>query len=116
MHRDIRYIGATNEGDAVAIATGAELGGTHAVVMLQNSGLGNAVNPLASLNAIFELPVLLIVTLRGEPHGPADEPQHALMGAITEPLLATLGIPHERFPRRRAARWAGARSGDASHA
>ncbi len=95
---DLHYVGAANEGDAVAIAAGAELGGAQAVVMLQNSGLGNAVNPLASLNAIFKLPVLLIVTLRGEPSGPPDEPQHALMGAITEQMLDLLGIPHERFP------------------
>jgi phosphonopyruvate decarboxylase len=96
--RALRYVGAANEGDAVAIATGAELGGTHAVVMLQNSGLGNAVNPLTSLNAVFELPVLLVVTWRGEPGGAPDEPQHALMGAITEPLLDLLAIPHEPFP------------------
>jgi phosphonopyruvate decarboxylase len=95
---DLRYVPAANEGDAVAIATGAELGGTHAVVLLQNSGLGNAVSPLTSLTAVFELPVLLIVTWRGEPAGAPDEPQHALMGAITEPLLELLAIPHERFP------------------
>src|SRR5207253_2755623 len=74
----LRYIGATNEGDAVAIASGAELGGKRSVVMFQNSGFGNTVNPLTSLNAMFEIPVLVMATLRGEPGGPADEPQHGL--------------------------------------
>jgi phosphonopyruvate decarboxylase len=94
----VKYVAAANEGDAVAIASGAELGGTRGVVMFQNSGLGNAVNPLTSLNHVFRLPVLLIVTLRGEPGGAADEPQHALMGAITTRLLEDMGLPWEYFP------------------
>ena len=64
-----RYVAAANEGDAVAIAAGAQLGGLRAIVMFQNSGLGNAVNPLTSLTYTFKIPVLLIVTLRGEPGG-----------------------------------------------
>lgn len=95
---EIRYVPAANEGDAVAIATGSELAGQHAAVMFQNSGLGNAVNPLTSLNYSFQLPVLLIVTLRGEPGGPHDEPQHELMGRITTRLLETMEIRWEYFP------------------
>jgi phosphonopyruvate decarboxylase len=95
---DLRYVGAANEGDAVAIATGAELAGVRGVAMFQNSGFGNAVNPLTSLNYTFNAPVLLIPTLRGEPDGPADEPQHELMGAITTGLLELLRIPWEYFP------------------
>jgi phosphonopyruvate decarboxylase len=95
----LTYIGATNEGDAVAIASGAELGGRRAVVMMQNSGLGNAVSPLTSLNAIFGIPVLLIVTLRGEPGGAADEPQHELMGRITTDMLDLMDIGWGWFPR-----------------
>lgn len=95
---DLTYLGATNEGDAVAIATGAELGGRRAIVMMQNSGLGNAVSPLTSLNAIFKLPVLLIVTLRGEPGGPHDEPQHELMGQITTRMLELMNVAWEYFP------------------
>jgi phosphonopyruvate decarboxylase len=95
---DLSYIGAANEGDAVAIATGAELGGRRAVVMMQNSGLGNAVSPLTSLNAIFRIPVLLIVTLRGEPGGPKDEPQHELMGQITTKMLETMNVAWSYFP------------------
>jgi len=95
----LRYIGAANEGDAVAVAVGAELGGVRSVVMFQNSGLGNAVSPLTSLTHIFKIPLLLIVTLRGEPGGPADEPQHELMGAITTELLELMGISWEFFPQ-----------------
>ncbi len=94
----LRYIGAANEGDAVAIGAGAELGGMPAVVMFQNSGLGNAVNPLTSLTWTFRLPVLLIVTWRGEPGGAADEPQHELMGEITPRMIETMGIPWADFP------------------
>jgi phosphonopyruvate decarboxylase len=95
----LRYVAAANEGDAVAIAAGADLGGVRAIAMFQNSGLGNAVNPLTSLNAIFRIPILVITTLRGEPGGPHDEPQHALMGPITTRMLDVMEIPWEFFPR-----------------
>ncbi len=93
-----RYVAAANEGDAVAIAAGASLAGGRAIAMFQNSGLGNAVNPLTSLTYVFRIPVLLIVTLRGEPGGPADEPQHELMGAITTRMLELMEIPWAYFP------------------
>ena len=60
------------------VATGAP-----GVVMFQNSGLGNAVNALTSLNWPFRIPALIVVTHRAQPGGPADEPQHELMGQIT---------------------------------
>jgi phosphonopyruvate decarboxylase len=97
---DLHYVAAANEGDAVAIASGAELGGTRAIAMFQNSGLGNAVNPLTSLNAVFRIPILIITTLRGEPGGPPDEPQHALMGPITTSMLEVMEIPWEYFPHK----------------
>ncbi len=99
----LRYIGAANEGDAVAIAAGAELGGVPSVAMFQNSGLGNAVNPLTSLTWTFRLPVLVIVTWRGEPGGAADEPQHELMGRVTPQFLDTMDIPWAPFPAEEAA-------------
>jgi phosphonopyruvate decarboxylase len=95
---ELRYIGAANEGDAVAIAAGAELGGVRSVVMFQNSGLGNAVNPLTSLTWTFRIPVLLIATLRGEPGGEPDEPQHELMGQVTTRMLELMEIPWAYFP------------------
>jgi phosphonopyruvate decarboxylase len=100
--QELRYVGATNEGDAVAIAAGAQLGGQRSVVMFQNSGLGNAINPLTSLTWTSRLPVLLIPTLRGEVGGPADEPQHELMGAVTTRMLELMEIPWEYFPAEEA--------------
>ena len=100
---ELRYIAAANEGDAVAIAAGAELGGRPAVAMFQNSGLGNAVNPLTSLTWSFRIPILLIVTWRGEPGGHADEPQHELMGAITPQLIELMQIPWALFPEEESA-------------
>ena len=97
--RDIRYVGATNEGQAVAVAAGARIGGKGAVVLFQNSGLGNAVNPLTSLTHPFRLPVLVITTWRGEPGGEHDEPQHEVMGEITPRLLELMKVPWELLPR-----------------
>jgi phosphonopyruvate decarboxylase len=96
---NVNYVGATNEGDAVALALGVTLAGSRSVVLMQNSGLGNAVNPLTSLCATFHLPILLICTWRGEPGGALDEPQHHLMGEITPSLLTLLGIRWEMFPQ-----------------
>lgn len=95
---EMSYLSTANEGDAVAAATGAALAGERTVAMMQNSGLGNAVSPLSSLNWVFRIPVLLIVTLRGEP-GLQDEPQHELMGQITGRILDELQIPWDWFPR-----------------
>jgi phosphonopyruvate decarboxylase len=92
-----RYIGATSEGEAVAIAAGAWLAGRLPVVMCQNSGLGNTVNPLTSLNHAFRIPCLLIATWRGQPGHP-DEPQHDVMGAVTHALLDAIRVPHAGFP------------------
>jgi phosphonopyruvate decarboxylase len=96
---ELTYISSANEGDAVATASGAALGGHRSVAMMQNSGLGNAVSPLTSLNHVFQVPILLIVTLRGEP-GKPDEPQHELMGQITPSLLDVMRIPWAWFPDR----------------
>jgi len=93
----IRYVGAANEGEAVAIASGAALGTSRAAAVMQNSGLGNAVNPLTSLNHVFKIPVLLVIGWRGRP-GQTDEPQHALMGEITPALLDRMGIGWEMLP------------------
>jgi len=96
--REMTYISSANEGDAVATASGSALAGRRAVAMMQNSGLGNAVSPLSSLNWVFRIPILLIITLRGEP-GLPDEPQHELMGQITGRILDELKIPWDWFPR-----------------
>jgi len=99
-HNEFNFIDATNEGDAVAIASGVTIAGGRSVVMFQNSGLGNAVNPLTSLAYIFRVPLLLIVTHRGEPGGDKDEPQHELMGTITTKMLETMQISWAHFPNQ----------------
>ncbi|GAB3288630.1 phosphonopyruvate decarboxylase [Parasphingorhabdus pacifica] len=90
------YIPAANEGAALAAAAGVALAGGRAYAMLQNSGLGNLVNPLTSLVMTYRIPVLTFVSLRGWPDPADDEPQHEVMGAITQPLLELLGLPHWR--------------------
>ena len=94
---DFRYISAANEGDAVAIAAGSTLGGHPALAIMQNSGLGNAVNPITSLLHTFRIPILFIITLRGDPEL-GDEPQHELMGKITGDLLDSLNVNWSYFP------------------
>ena len=91
---DCEYIAATNEGDAVAVASGAYLGGKKAILLMQNSGLGNSVSPLTSLNFIFQIPILGFVSLRGE-EGIPDEPQHELMGKITTQMLELMKVKWE---------------------
>ena len=97
MDSTLQYVGAASEGEAVAIASGAWLAGKKTVVMCQNSGLGNTVNPLTSLNHPFEIPTLLMVTWRGEP-GIKDEPQHVIMGRISQGLLSLMRFAHKDFP------------------
>lgn len=91
------YVGATSEGEAVAIAAGAWLAGRDTAVMYQNSGLGNTINPLTSLNYPFRIPALLITTWRAQP-GLSDEPQHELMGQITSKMLDLVRVPNMLFP------------------
>jgi phosphonopyruvate decarboxylase len=98
-NRELTYVGAASEGEATAIAAGAWLAGRKTVVMCQNSGLGNAVNPLTSLNAPFRIPTLFITTWRGRP-GEPDEPQHEVMGQITHDLLSLMGVEHAEFPNQ----------------
>lgn len=85
---------AANEGSAVGLATGYHLATNKIpVVYMQNSGIGNAVNPLLSLTDrdVYNIPLLLLIGWRGEPNI-NDEPQHFKQGIVTIPLLNTLGI------------------------
>lgn len=91
------HVIAVNEGAAVGLAIGHHLGtGSVPLVYMQNSGLGNAVNPLTSLAdpGVYGIPMLLLIGWRGAPAEP-DEPQHATQGRITLALLAALEIPFE---------------------
>jgi len=94
------HVIAANEGTALAAAAGHYLGsGKIPVVYLQNSGLGNIVNPLLSLcsTQVYSIPVLLVIGWRGEP-GKKDEPQHLLQGALTPGMLQQMSIPYEILP------------------
>ena len=91
-----QHIITANEGNAVGLAMGRFLGShAPAAVYMQNSGLGNAVNPLTSLAdpQVYSIPMLLVIGWRGEP-GIKDEPQHVMQGQITEQQLSIMNIPH----------------------
>lgn len=100
-HTDARqHVIAANEGGAVALAAGWHLAtGTVPLVYLQNSGLGNMVNPLTSLTdpEVYSIPMLLMIGWRGEP-GVPDEPQHRKQGRITPQTLEALEIPYRILP------------------
>ncbi|MGI5089126.1 phosphonopyruvate decarboxylase [Treponema vincentii] len=90
------HIIAANEGCAVGLAAGHYFAtDTIPLVYMQNSGLGNTVNPLLSLadKAVYSVPLLLVIGWRGEP-GVHDEPQHITQGKVTCALLDAMEIPY----------------------
>lgn len=90
------HIITANEGNAVAIACGYNIATSrYGVVYMQNSGIGNIVNPLLSLadEDVYKIPMLFIIGYRGEPNI-KDEPQHIKQGKLTLPLLETLGVKY----------------------
>lgn len=92
-----KHIIAANEGNAIALATGYHLGtGKMALVYMQNSGLGNAVNPLLSLADpdVYSIPMILIIGWRGEP-GVKDEPQHVKQGKVQLDLLDSIKLRYD---------------------
>jgi len=91
-----RHYVTANEGAAVGLAVGSYLAsGKPTCVYMQNSGIGNAVNPLTSLanKDVYGIPMLFIVGWRGEP-GVKDEPQHVFQGKITCQLFENLDVPY----------------------
>ena len=90
----IKHIIAANEGNAIALAAGYHLGtGDVPLVYMQNSGLGNAINPILSLcdKDVYSIPMLIIIGWRGEP-GVIDEPQHFKQGRVQLQLLESMNI------------------------
>lgn len=99
-----QHVIAANEGAAVAIAMGHYLRtGTPAAVYLQNSGIGNTINPLMSLAdpEVYGTPMVVIVGWRGQP-GVKDEPQHVKQGRVMEALLDALKLPWAVLPHEPA--------------
>ena len=91
-----KHIISANEGGAVGLAIGYYLAtGKLPLVYLQNSGLGNVINPLTSLadRDVYSIPLLFMIGWRGEP-GVKDEPQHVKQGKVTLETLEVLGVPH----------------------
>lgn len=92
-----KHVIAANEGCATALAAGYHFAtGKIPLVYMQNSGEGNAINPLLSLvdMDVYSVPLLLVIGWRGEP-GVHDEPQHVKQGKVTCALLDAMKIPYE---------------------
>jgi phosphonopyruvate decarboxylase len=85
------YVSAVREDSAVGLAAGAWMAGKKPAVFLQNSGLGVCLNALVSLNAIYEIPTLLVSTWRGQ--GGKDAPEHLVMGEIMQPYFDLIRFP-----------------------
>ncbi len=90
------HVIAANEGAAVALATGYHLATSkYGCVYLQNSGLGNVINPVTSIAdaEVYGIPLLMIIGWRGEP-GVKDEPQHVKQGRVTPAMLDSMEVPY----------------------
>ena len=91
------HIIAANEGNALAIGVGYHLStGKVPLIYMQNSGLGNVINPLLSLadQDVYSIPLLMMIGWRGDP-GMKDEPQHKKQGRVTIALLEAMEIPYK---------------------
>lgn len=94
--KEFKHYVTANEGAAVGLATGVYLAEKRpCLVYLQNSGLGNIINPLASIanQEVYGIPILFVVGWRGEP-GIKDEPQHVYQGKVTCELLEVMDVPY----------------------
>lgn len=92
-----KHVLAANEGNSIALAAGYHLStGTVPLVYMQNSGMGNAMNPLISLTdkTVYSIPVVMLIGWRGEPES-GDWPQHARQGELSPVLLDSLNIPYK---------------------
>lgn len=90
---EVKYYITSSEGEAMGLAAGFSLAEKTPVVYMQNDGYGNAVNPLSSLQLLYKLPAILLISWRAEP-GIKDAPQHILMGQTILELLDVFKIPY----------------------
>ncbi len=100
---ELTYVGAVNEGAALALCAGAATAATKAACLLQNSGFGNLVNPLTSLSLIYRIPTLLFISMRAYPDWTKDEPQHLISGKALPSVLDALEVPYWVMPREPSA-------------
>ena len=92
---EIRYVPAVREDVALGIASATYFTGGLGGVIMQNSGVGNLVNPLTSFNLMYKIPALLVVGWRGYGGPPDDAPEHWIMGAKTPQFFDLLEVPYE---------------------
>lgn len=91
---EVRYVPAVREDVALGISSAAYLTGEMGGVLMQNSGIGNIVNPLSSFNLIYRIPVLLVIGWRGAGGPETDAPEHWIMGEKTCQILDLLEVPY----------------------
>lgn len=91
---DIRYVPAVREDVALGVASAAYFSGRMGGVMMQNSGIGNIVNPLTSFSLMYKVPVLFLVGWRGYGGPPNDAPEHWIMGVKTPEIFDLLEVPY----------------------
>jgi sulfopyruvate decarboxylase subunit alpha len=90
--QEVGYIPSVREDAGVGLCAGAYMGGKQPVLLMQNSGFGYSLNAFTSLNLIYKIPVLVIMSWRG--CGGKDAPEHIIMGDINEQLLETSGMQY----------------------
>jgi len=101
-HPEVRATLATREEEAVGIAAGLYLGGAKPALLMQSSGLGNTLNAVGSLLVAFQIPVVMIVSMRGDP-GEWNSAQ-VPMGRAVAPVLDALGVQRLSVEREDGAR------------
>ena len=95
--KDINYYKANREDSALGISSGISISGNNTAVVMQNSGIGNLINPLTSFNLLYRIPVLLIIGWRGYGGMPKDAPEHWIMGEKSVNFFELLDIPVIKF-------------------
>jgi sulfopyruvate decarboxylase alpha subunit len=91
-YRDVRLVLAMREEEAFGIAAGLYLGGRRPTVMLQSSGLGNSLNAIGSLVIPYQIPMLIVVSMRGDA-GEWNAAQVPL-GRAVRPIFDAFALPH----------------------
>lgn len=101
-HPEVRTTLATREEEAVGIAAGLYLGGARPALLMQSSGVGNTLNALGSLVVAYQIPIVMVVSMRGDP-GEWNWAQ-VPMGRAVVPILDAFGVQHLSVERGEEAR------------